>query len=111
MHVYTQGVHTSIMAKTVPFTFRINIEDKASLVEMALLYGSPTPGAFLNEMCHCILSGDQRNAAQFLQRLIMKSGEQLALQLEAQVEAHVGKVKATKRARLTKARAVNAKKS
>jgi hypothetical protein len=83
------------MAKTVPFTFRIQIADKDSLVEFAKLYGSPSPGAFLNEMCHAILSGDSRKSADFLKRLLVKSGEQLALKLEAQVQAEA--IKAQKK--------------
>lgn len=81
--MYTQ----SFMAITVPFTFRMKIEDRKSLEELYKLYGSPTPGAFLCEMCNALLSGDQRKAAHFIQRMIQKSGEQLFLKLEAEARA------------------------
>lgn len=107
-HVYTCG-----MAKTVPFTFRIQIEDKKALVEYAALCGYPTPGAFLNDMCHVVFAGDQRKTAQFLQNLILKSGEQLALQLEAQVQELAEKnARATKQAaKLTPAKKGNARRN
>lgn len=74
------------MPVTVPFTFRIKIEDRKALEELYRLYGSPSPGAFLSEMTNAIVSGDQRKVAQFIQRLIMKAGEQMVLQLEAQAK-------------------------
>lgn len=71
----TQGVPTPI------YHVRMPLEDRKNLVEMAKLYGSAGPAAFLREMVGAICSGDQNRVGEFLKRLLTKMGEQLTLDL------------------------------
>lgn len=77
------------------FTFRLNAQDRHSLIEVSKLYGAPSPGAFCAAMVSAVCSGDPGRIAEFNSRLIRGMGEQLALDFaakakEAQVFALTG---------------------
>lgn len=69
------------------FNFRLPAADKAALLEMAKIYGSPSPGAFCAEMIGAMCSGDMDRVKAFNGRLIAKAGEQLTLKLNAALDA------------------------
>jgi hypothetical protein len=69
------------------FSFRLPAADKAALLEMAKIYGAPSPGAFCAEMIGVMCSGDLERVKAFNGRLIAKAGEQLTLKLNAAMDA------------------------
>jgi hypothetical protein len=68
---------------TPTFTFRLPDSERLALVEMAKLYGSPNPRAFLVEMVGAMCSGKPERVQDFNARLIRAAGEQLILKLNA----------------------------
>jgi hypothetical protein len=82
------------------FSFRIKAQDLADVREIAKVYGAPSTGAFIAEMVGAMCSGDAKRISEFNTRLMMKMGEQLALDFQqkaiAQAEKHAkaGKRKA-----------------
>jgi len=72
---------------TPTFTFRLPDSERASLVEMSKVFGSPNPRAFLREMLGAMCSGDPRRVEDFNRKLIHAAGEQLVLKLHAPLRA------------------------
>lgn len=64
---------------TPVYRFRLSMDDRKNLEEVAKLYGAPNPSAFLREMVGAICSNDQKRMGEFFARLVTKMGEQLAL--------------------------------
>ncbi len=75
---------TALQAMPTPnFVFRLPVPERAALLEMAKLYGSPNVSAFLREMVGAMCSGSPERVKDFNVRLFSKVGEQLALKLSA----------------------------
>lgn len=72
------------MAETPLFAFRLGKPERLKLVEMARIYGSPTPSAFVREMVSAICSGETGAANGFLGRLGEKLTGQMTLELQQQ---------------------------
>lgn len=81
----TPGIRRSM--PTPVFALRLSARAQADLAEMAKLYGSPNPRAFAREVLETMSSGDAGKAREFLRRLFMRAGEQLAMQFTAPLEA------------------------
>ena len=83
------------------FTFRLPQKDKVALVEMAAIYGAPSPGAFCAAMVGALCSGDLERVKAFNARLVAGMGEQLTLKLNASMDAIAAAEKPAKKARKT----------
>lgn len=71
------------MPKTPNCVFRLPSEERASLDEMAKIFGAANTSAFLREMVGAMCSGKTERVAEFNAKLIRAAGEQLILKLNA----------------------------
>jgi hypothetical protein len=64
------------------FRFRLPRAEQETLREMARVYGSESASGFVRELVRAAVTGPEKAGA-FVQRLLEKQGEQLALNLTA----------------------------
>lgn len=71
------------------FAFRLAKPEQRKLAEMARIYGSPNPSAFVREMVGAICSGDMGTVNGFLGRLGEKLTGQLTLEFQRKALAEL----------------------
>lgn len=87
----TEGMETPL------FPFRLKKETQHRVREVAKIYGSPNPSAFLREMIDSLLGGNQRKTMFFLQELGSKLSDQMSLELIQAQKAAIKPRKSVKR--------------
>jgi protein required for attachment to host cells len=72
------------------FNFRLPKADADALRMVAKVYGAPNPSAFLREMVGAVISGEPKKTGDFLSKLMVKMGEQLAFEFAQKATKHAG---------------------
>lgn len=75
---------------TPMFNFRLPKADADALRMVAKVYGAPNPSAFLREMVGAVISGEPKKTGDFLSKLMVKMGEQLAFEFAQKATIHAG---------------------